>query len=226
MAEPNKCRYCDKEFRKESTLAVHLCEPKRRWQQEKEIGVQLGLNAYLRFYEITQGSAKLKSYEDFIKSAFYSAFVKFGRHIKAINAIAPSKFIEWVVKQNKKLDQWCHDKIYAEYLTQHLRYEPAQDALARAIETAQDWAEQNGSQFNHMFSYGNSNKLCYQITQGRITAWTIYNCDSGMHFLSTLTDEQTAIVFPWIDPSFWKKKFIDYPADVEWAKHMLREAGF
>ena len=60
-----KCRYCEKDFSKESTLAVHLCEPKRRWQQEKETGVQLGLRAYLRFYEITQGSAKLKSYDDF-----------------------------------------------------------------------------------------------------------------------------------------------------------------
>ena len=54
------CKYCDKEFRKESTLAAHLCENKRRWQQEKETGVQLGLRAYLQFYETTQGSAKLK----------------------------------------------------------------------------------------------------------------------------------------------------------------------
>ena len=41
------CKYCNKEFRKESTLAAHLCESKRRWQQEKETGVQLGLRAYL-----------------------------------------------------------------------------------------------------------------------------------------------------------------------------------
>ena len=59
-----KCRYCDKQFRKESTLAAHLCEPKRRWQQETETGVQFGLRAYLQFYETTQGSARLKSYED------------------------------------------------------------------------------------------------------------------------------------------------------------------
>ena len=30
-----------REFRKESTLAVHLCEQKRRWQEEKEVGVQI-----------------------------------------------------------------------------------------------------------------------------------------------------------------------------------------
>jgi hypothetical protein len=70
-----KCRYCGKEYRKESTLAAHLCQIKRRWQQEKEVGVQFGLQAYLRFFEMTQGSAKLKSYSDFVESPYYSAFV-------------------------------------------------------------------------------------------------------------------------------------------------------
>ena len=40
-----KCKYCEKTYRKESTLFAHLCEQKRRWQQEKETGVQLGLKA-------------------------------------------------------------------------------------------------------------------------------------------------------------------------------------
>ena len=95
-----KCKYCDKEFRRESTLAAHLCENKRRWQQEKEIGVQFGLQAYLRFYEMTQGSAKLKSYEDFVKSPYYVAFVKFGRHMVSIRAVNPRMFIDWVIKKD------------------------------------------------------------------------------------------------------------------------------
>ena len=92
-----KCRYCEKEFRKESSLAVHLCEAKRRWQQEREVGVQLGLKAYLRFYEITQGSAKLKSYVDFVKSPYYQAFVKWGRHMVAIRGVNPAAFLEWLL---------------------------------------------------------------------------------------------------------------------------------
>jgi hypothetical protein len=220
------CRYCERSFRRESTLSVHLCEAKRRSQQEHDPEVKLGFQTYLRFYELTQGSAKLKTYADFASSPYYLAFVKFGRHIRAINVLVPSKFIDFVIKQNKKLDHWCHDSVYEEYLLQHTRHEAVQDALARTIELAQTWAEENNSAFNHVFLYGNSNRICYQITQGRITAWALFNCKSGQAFLDKLNEEQTSIVYKWIDPTYWQKRFVDYPADTAWAQHMLAEAGF
>ena len=118
-----RCRYCEKEFRKESTLAAHLCEPKRRWQQEKETGVQLGLKAYLRFYEITQGSAKLKSYNDFVVSPYYNAFVKFGRYCQNIRCVNFANYVDWLLKNNKKLDYWCKDSLYTEWMFEYLRKE-------------------------------------------------------------------------------------------------------
>ena len=69
------CKYCGKEYKKESTLGAHLCEPKRRHQQKNETGVQLGFKAYIRFYELTQGSAKLKTYEDFSSSPYYFQYL-------------------------------------------------------------------------------------------------------------------------------------------------------
>ena len=73
----HKCQYCGKGFVKESTLTAHQCEPKRRAQQRTDIGVSLGYQAWIRFYELSQGSAKLKTYDDFCRSQFYGAFVKF-----------------------------------------------------------------------------------------------------------------------------------------------------
>ena len=98
LSQNYKCRYCDKEFRKESTLTAHLCEQKRRWQQESETGVQFGLRAYLRFYEVTQGSSKLKSYSDFASSPYYNAFVKYGRYQVSIRAINSNSFTDWLLK--------------------------------------------------------------------------------------------------------------------------------
>jgi hypothetical protein len=223
-----KCKYCNKEFRKESTLAAHQCEPKRRWQQEKEMGVQFGLQAYLRFFEVTQGSAKLKSYADFVTSPYYLAFVAFGRHIQAIRAVNPRAFIDWVIKQNKKLDHWTHEAVYVEYLHQYLKREATQDALERALIEMQEYVDEHQEITQGLSGYfrnGNSNRICHHIANGRISPWIVYNCDSGIAFLDALTEEQIAIIIDWIDPDYWQRKFKDYVADTEWVKMILKEAG-
>ena len=223
-----KCRYCDKEFRKESSLAVHLCEQKRRWQEERETGVQFGLQAYLRFYELTQGSAKMKSYTDFVASPYYRAFVKFGRHMVGIRAVNPRMFIDWVIKENKKLDHWTHEKVYLEYLRGYMRKEAVQDALERALKEMQDYADEhqefkNG--FSDYFRFGSVNRICHHIANGRVSPWIVFNCPSGIAFLDSLNDEQIGLVLPWIDPDYWQQKFRDYVADTEWIKQILKEAN-
>jgi len=222
-----ECRYCHKEFRRESTLAAHICETKRRWQQEKEVGVQLGFRAYLRFYEVTQGSAKLKSYEDFVASSYYTAFVKFGRHLVAIRAVNSSAFIDWVIRENKKLDHWCKESIYVEYLHQYMRREAVQDAVERALLEMQSYADEvkTLANFNDYFRYGNANRICHHISNGRVSPWIVFNCVSGVEFLERLNEENISIILPWIDPDFWQRKFKDYVADTEWVKLILGEAG-
>lgn len=228
LSQSYKCKYCDKEFRKESTLAAHLCEQKRRYQQKDETGVQFGLRAYLRFYETTQGSAKLKSYDDFASSPYYNAFVKFGRYLVAIRCVHPVQFTDWLLKNNKKLDYWCKDSFYEEWLHEYLRKEATQDALERALKEMQDYADthpdlKNG--YRDYFKYGNGNRICHHIVTGRVSPWVLFNCDSGVAFLDSLDETQVSIVLPYIDPEFWQHKFQDYLADTEWCKHVLKEAG-
>lgn len=218
------CKYCGKTFRQEKTLSAHLCESKRRWQQEKETGVQLGLQAYLRFYEMTQGSAKLKTYKEFVDSPYYSAFVKFGQYLVQIRAINIPGFLDHLLKNNRKLDQWTKEAFYDEYLYEYLRKEHPTVALERTFTEMQRWADENNKQFNNIFREGASNKICNMIVNGRISPWILFNCDSGVEFLSTLNEEQIAMVFRFIDPAFWQRKFLDYVADTEIIKSVLVEA--
>ena len=221
-----RCQYCEKTFQRESSLAVHVCEQKKRYQSRDEQGTRLGLQAYLRFYEVTQGSARLKTFDDFAKSPYYKAFVKFGRYCVAINAVNTPRFIDWVVKKNKKIDHWCRDAVYTEYLHDYLRRENVNDALTRAIEQSIRWSEQHGNPSHDFLRYGNSNVISYAVTTGRISAWVLYNCESGQRFLDELNPEQIAMVWSWIDPEFWQRKFRDYPADQEYAREMLEKAGW
>lgn len=220
------CDHCHKEFVRETSMVVHMCEPKRRRGERTERGVQLGLQAYLKFYEVMQGSAKLKTFDDFADSPYYRAFVKFGRYCINARVINPMRFTEWLLKQNKKLDRWSSDQLYEEYLVDYLRCEHVNDALARAIEYSITWGEDHQTLAHDFMRYGNKNVICHAITTGRISAWAIYNCASGLEFLETLDPALISMIWPYIDADIWQKRFREYPADVEYAKEMLRQAGW
>ena len=203
-----------------------MCEPKRRRMQRDESGVRLGFQAYIKFYETMQGSAKNKTYDDFCESAYYKAFVKFGRYCVNTHVINPPQFMNWLLKNNKKIDRWCSDQIYTEYLIQHLLVEAVDDALKRAVEHSIAWEEATGHPAKDMLRYGNANALCYDITAGRISPWVIYNSNSGIEFLGNLSTEQVAIIWPYINSDAWHKKFSNYPADQEFVKDILTQAGW
>lgn len=222
----HRCEYCQREFVRETTLAVHVCEPKRRRQERNERGVELGLQAYLRFYETMQGSARLKTFDDFADSPYYKAFVKFGRYCVAARVINPTQFLEWLLRNNKKIDAWASDQLYTEYLIYYLKTENVADALTRAINYGMEWAENNSSQSHDCLRYGNTNLICHAVTTGRLSPWVIYNCDSGQKFLAELTADQLAMIWPYIDSDQWQKKFRDYVADQQYAREILTQAGW
>jgi hypothetical protein len=93
------------------------------------------------------------------------------------------------------------------------------------MNTMIEWAEENDSVFNHYFLYASTNRIVHHITTGRISSWVIFNSDSGVEMMEKLSAEQIEIIYPSIDPDFWKRKFVDYMGDTEWVKHILKEAG-
>ena len=54
MSEVYTCPHCSAKFTREKTLAVHMCEQKRRFTQKDERRVQLGYQTFVRFYELCQ----------------------------------------------------------------------------------------------------------------------------------------------------------------------------
>ena len=221
-----QCEYCKKQFARENSIEVHMCEPKRRRLNKTERGVELGFQAYIRFYETMQGSAKLKTHNDFCESAYYKAFVKFGRYCVSTKTINPKQFMEWLLKHQKKIDRWASDQLYTEYLLDYLKIENVSDALSRAIEYSIDWSEKQSAPAHDCLRYGNSNALCYAIVTGRISPWVLYNSESGAKFLSELSTAQVSMIWPYIDSDLWQKKFQTYLADQEYARDILAKAGW
>ena len=117
--------------------------------------------------------------------------------------------------------------LYTEYLYTLLRQESSTDALERSIITMQEWSEEVNppAEFNDYFKAVSTNRLVQHILNGRISPWVIYCCDSGIGCLEALSEEQLTMIMPWIDPQFWQRRLLDYPADTEMARHILEQAG-
>jgi hypothetical protein len=219
-----KCEYCGKLFAKEKTLFVHVCEQKRRHLSKNEKHVQAGLMTYQRFYEITQKGKNQKTFDDFASSPYYTAFVKFGSFLVNTAPIYPERFVDFVVKSGIKLDHWCRDELYDQYISDLIKIEPADGAIQRTIKTMMDWGDKNNAPWEHYFQYANLNRATHDIKEGLVSPWVLLNTKSGKEMLRRMNDEQLEIVGPVIDPNFWSKKFKTYPADVELVKDIIKEA--
>lgn len=225
VEQPYVCQYCKKGFMKENTLAVHICEQKRRALAQHEKHVVLGYDTYNRFYRKTQNSKQDKSYEDFAKSPYYNAFIKFGSFVNNVNPLYPDRFIDWVVVSGVKLDHWCRDELYEKYVLDLIRVETVETALQRSISHMMAWAEENKSQWNHYFLYVSLSRACYDIKDGKVSPWLILNCKSGKAMLQKFSDEQLGHIQNIIDPPFWVNKFKKLPADVELVKQVVKESN-
>ena len=93
----NKCKWCDKTFMSERTLAAHMCVRKRRWADKDLTHTRLGYRVFQMFYELNTVASKPKSQEDFVRSQYYEGFVKFGRSCIRNEYLEPEKFAEWLI---------------------------------------------------------------------------------------------------------------------------------
>ena len=223
--QPFLCVHCGKSFMKEKTLVAHMCEQKRRALQKDEKRVQAGYMAYVRFYQLTQNDKKGKTYENFCNSAYYNAFVKFGSFVNNVNPIYPQKFVDYVIKSGVKLDHWCRDELYEQYLYEMLKVEPVEAAVQRTLQTMMEWGDEHSANFAQYFDYVSLNKAVHDMLNGRVSPWIVLNSNSGKIMVSKMNDEQLAMIAPVFDVKFWLKRFKEYPADTAMVLEICKEVG-
>jgi len=225
VEQPFICQHCNKGFMQEKTLIVHVCEQKRRYLARGEKHVVLGYGTYNQFYKQSQNNKGNKTYEEFAKSPYYNAFVKFGSFVSNVNPLYPDKFIDYVVRSGVKLDHWCRDEVYEQYVFDLIRKESVETALQRSINTMMAWADDHKAQWNHYFLYASLSRACYDIKDGKISPWLILNSSSGKEMLKKFNDEQLSHIQSIIDPPFWLNKFKKHPADALLVKDVVKESG-
>jgi len=224
--KPYVCEYCGNGYTREKTLAVHMCQPKRRALQKNEKRVQLGMYAFNQFYKLSAGAKKDKTYEEFCKSPYYNAFVKFGSFISNVRPLYPEKYIDYVVTSGVKLDHWCKEEMYEKYATNLIKKEGVETALERSVMTMMEWSEENEpAPWNHYFQHVSLNRAVWHIKDGKVSPWLLLNCRSGKEMLSKLNDEQLNMVYNIMDPEHWAMRFKRTPNDVQLVKDVAKESN-
>ena len=223
--KPYICQYCAHGYTKESTLITHVCEQKRRYLQKDDKAVRVGYDAFNRFFKLSQNSKGDKTYEEFAKSTYYNAFVKFGSYVSNVNPLYPDHYINWVIRSGVKLDHWCRDALYEKYALELIHTEPVEAALDRTVKHMMSWAETHKSQWNNYFTEVSVNRATFDIKDGKVSPWLILNCVSGKQMLSKMDDTQLAAITNVINPEVWIKKFKKQPADLEMVKMVVKESG-
>ena len=223
--KPYVCEYCKTGYSREKTLAVHMCQPKRRALQKGERRVQLGMYAFNQFYKLSAGAKKNKTYEEFCKSAYYNAFVKFGSFVSNVKPLYPEKYVDYVVTSGVKLDHWCREEMYEKYATELIKKEGVETALERSVNTMVEWSEDKSAPWNHYFAHVSLNIAVWHIKDGKISPWLLLNCRSGKEMLSKLNDEQLELIYNIINPQHWSMRFKRQVTDVALAKNVAKESN-
>jgi len=210
---------------REKTLVAHLCEKKRRWLQKDEKRVRYGLYAFQRFYKLSAGNKKEKTYDDFVNSSYYNAFVKFGSFLNNVKPLYPEKYIDYVVTSGVKLDHWAKDSLYEKYVLEFILKEDVHTALERSIQSMVAWSEDKSAPWNHYFMYVSTNKAVWDIKDGKVSPWLVLNCKTGKGLLSKFNDEQLGMVYHVINPEHWAMRFKRLPNDVQLVKDVAKESN-
>ena len=223
----HKCSFCGREFVRERTLISHMCEMKRRFFNKNEKYVIFGYNAWKTFYIMT-GSAKTVNltYKDFMESKYYLAFTKFGKHIIDINMVNPELFIRFVIKNHIKLDDWCKDSVYAEYVKDVCRREDVNTAMERQIKMITKWADETNEDWRDFFSKVEPGTAYKWIMAGRLSPWLLLNSKSAeKNLFPRFSDEQLAHIVNFFNMDYWKVRMAHDEEDTKFVKNILEDCG-
>jgi hypothetical protein len=230
MAEKTtyNCEFCEKSFSKESTLMSHLCRTKRRYDSKNDSYVRLGFEAYQTWYQLSGANINRKKqpdFREFIKSKFYMAFVKFGRHIIATKLVNPKEFIKYVITNRIKLDNWTKDSTYEAYVRDVGKRESVDVSLDRFAKLTMEWSEEAGEDWQEYFAKAPSGDIMKNIRNGKISPWIVFKSNTIYKWFDRISPEQMDIVNNFIDVNSWNAKMRKEKKTAEFVENALEELG-
>jgi hypothetical protein len=87
-------------------------------------------------------------------------------------------------------------------------------------------AEHFGIKTCDVLRFGNANKICFEITKGKISPWMLYQSESGIKFMEALDSTQQKMILEYINPEQWAIKFKKQKNIITEVKELLSAGGY
>jgi uncharacterized C2H2 Zn-finger protein len=191
-----ECRFCKKTFKKETAFTKHSCKTMQRLHQltSNKQGYELW-----RYYFTTNHAATNVGELEYVKSAYFTAFERFGTFCKDSAVVHPKQFLAFLLERKYRIDHWCSDAKYQEFYTEFTRQEEPLDAVARSI----TFMTSQHSTVVEFFTKTHPNRICQALNSGKISPWFMLLSSTGAAFLESLSALQFDHVAETIDPQRW-----------------------
>lgn len=223
--ETFKCSFCDKEYKRVTTLATHKCKVRDRLDTKGTTAFRFAFLAFNYFYDWSFPRSRPKSEIDFVKSSYFDEFHRYGEYMASVKINDLKKYTHFLLSKNIPLKFWTDEKIYTMYLYNTIKTEPPETAVERTINTMERWAKDSNRNICDYFNTVDPQIVFTQIKRGNLSPWVLYNTSSGKRFVKRLNPVHLEMLYDIIDPDYWVRTFDTKKVEVNAISSVLKAAG-
>lgn len=155
-----KCHCCGKVFKTEAGFNKHFCEYMKRFVEIEQNGWYQYWLKFKTIYRVRVKRNTNDEYYSFLHSPFYESFAKFMRHLQSNEIIDYGAFLEYTLKMNIPIKDWCNPMVYRNFVSDYIHNE----LNSLAIERSKKYLVDNNLNIENI----TSNRLYFSILSGMI----------------------------------------------------------
>lgn len=225
-SDKHQCHFCKKEFTKERTLEIHLCEKKRRWMNKDDKNVRIAFASWLHWCKksgLYMNKKSQLSYEDFMNSTAYISFVQFGHFVDENHIVNYLAYIDFMIKNNYKFNSWFKNSTYEYFVKMNTRQETIEDAVQKTIKFMDKWSHENDEEWTDFFNKISKQQALDWLRSGRISPWIFFTSSKAQNLLNQMTDEQLMLLDQYLDVKWWTQTMRRKPQDRQFVEQIVKE---
>lgn len=220
-----KCKYCNKDFVKETTLMAHMCEKKRRYLAKDDKQNRIAYQSWLLWRRLSMANVKHdKPYDDFMNNSLFTGFMKLAKHMIDLNLEKPEEFVKFIVLHSVKMHDWTKIFVHESFVQEKLKNETVDRAIERSLLNMKEWAEKSGYNWQEYFARVSTVEAVQDIKMGRLSPWCTFATDQGSRLIDRLEPGQVQALIDFLNPQSWKVKVKRQQEDADWVQEVFNKA--